>query len=194
MKAFDEIPVSMLRQYLFCPRIPYFLEVLGIVPARPEWVRQGGSYHDRQEIISKNRAFKKFGLSDAIKHFRKPVNSKELGFQGIADLILEMPDEIIPVEFKTSSSRSSRGAIIQLTAYGLIFALSSGKKFEKGFIISGRPAKTHYFEISPKIQDDTRRIMTQLQAMMMTGRMPFSSADINKCSQCEFLNFCNDRI
>ena len=57
------LPVSMLRQYCFCPRIPYFYIARNITPVEKEWMSQGIEEHKRQEMLSKRRNLSRFGIS-----------------------------------------------------------------------------------------------------------------------------------
>src|SRR3989344_8100597 len=107
MKPYS-LPVHLLRQHVFCPRIPYFIEGLGITPEAPLWVQQGQDYHARQEQLSRDRTLKRFGLEHATRQFRVHLSSTRLGTHGIADALLETATEVYPVEFKTELSEVGR--------------------------------------------------------------------------------------
>jgi CRISPR-associated exonuclease Cas4 len=49
------LPISLIRQYCFCPRIPYFQELLKLNPKRPQWVKQGEKLHQQQQKVFKHR-------------------------------------------------------------------------------------------------------------------------------------------
>ena len=188
------LPVHLLRQYCFCPRIPYFLEVLDLPVTRPLWVRQGSLFHERQALLSKYRKLKRFGLDDAQMHFHPDLNSEEWRLHGVADLVLETVQHVYPVEFKTSFSSMSRGAIIQLIAYGEMSAEKWRKNFSKGFLLyadKGKVKEIHYNEAA---RHSLKKINGQVREILMTEQIPDSAASFSQCSQCEFLNYCNDRF
>lgn len=51
MEQFN-LPVSMLRQHCFCPRIPFFQLMRGIQPVGPMWLQQGLNHHVREEMLA----------------------------------------------------------------------------------------------------------------------------------------------
>ena len=188
------LPVHLIRQHIFCPRIPYFLEVLGIRPDVPLWVAQGKGYHDRQERLSKNRTLKRFGFDSAARQFRVNLESSALGLHGIADAVLETADRIYPVEFKTELAETGRGQVLQLLAYGLMAEEKYGKTFEQGFLLYGEKGRTRKVIRHPKNEAALRKTVAALRANLTTPRMPESPASVHQCGQCEFFNYCNDRF
>jgi CRISPR-associated exonuclease Cas4 len=178
---------------VFCPRIPYFVECLGIYPPKPFWVHQGLKYHDLRQRLIRDRTFNRYHLNDAGKHFKYTMKSEDIKLHGICDLVLETASEVCPVEYKIRSSQIYRGWRIQLTAYGMLAECCFRKKCVRGFIISEKPSKTVPVEISTDHREDVLKIKNTLLNLMKNPVMPLSSAEENKCTQCEFLNFCNDR-
>lgn len=51
----SSIPASLLRQYCFCPRIPFFTYVRQLHPPRAPWVEAGVAMHQRIEQLLKRR-------------------------------------------------------------------------------------------------------------------------------------------
>ncbi len=170
------------------------MEVLGVKPPSPVWVKLGTDFHDRQKILSKNRAFRHFNLFSAERLFDKHLVSRELGVHGIADLILMARDELCPVEFKMNAGRPHKGQIIQLAAYGMIAEEMYSRPLKRGFIITGRRAVTIPVVMDEGVRDMVVEGIRLLKKIIYDGRMPLSSASIEKCTQCEFINYCNDRL
>ena len=187
------IPVSMIRQFCFCPRIFYFEEVLSLHPEKPLWVDQGVAYHFKEMSLFKRRSLKKFNLSDAIKHYELPMYSELLSIHGKADLLLETDEFIIPVEIKTQTSKPSRGQIYQLCAYGLLGELQFKKKCSKGFFLLKTKDKTFPVSLTEEVKNDVKKVINNIHQVACENILPDTSATTNQCNQCEYINFCNDR-
>ncbi len=193
MKPYS-LPVHLLRQHAFCPRIPYFVEGLGISPETPLWVQQGQDYHARQERLTRDRTLKRFGLDKATRHFRMRLFSARLGIHGIADAVLETESEVFPVEFKTEFSEAGRGQTLQLVAYGLMAEEMRNKRFAAGFLLYGQKGKTRRNERTDALTGDVERVLDAMRRNLTAARMPESSAAAPQCGQCEYYNYCNDRF
>ena len=193
MKSYS-LPISLIRQYLFCPRIPYYQEIMRLNPARPIWVKQGNEYHQQQQRLFKDRTLKRFGLNTAKLSFNVEVNHEELGIHGIADCFIETPDKIYPVEFKLYGNKPTKSQIYQTIAYGLALAHTLQKPFDTAFILFEKKGKTHKIDVNNKLKQKVINQIDKIQNMLKDGNKPDSSASQQQCTQCEFVNYCNDRF
>lgn len=57
------VPVSLLRQYAFCPRIPFFYLIRNLHPPFRSWVKQGLGFHEKTQMLAKRRNLSRFGLT-----------------------------------------------------------------------------------------------------------------------------------
>jgi CRISPR-associated exonuclease Cas4 len=88
------LPISLIRQYCFCPRIPYFQELLKLNPKRPQWVKQGEELHQKQQKVFKHRTLKRFNLEHAIQTFDEFVTSDSFALHGVVDSFLNDEENI----------------------------------------------------------------------------------------------------
>lgn len=190
----SSLPCSLLRQFLFCPRIPYYVEVLGIRPHQPLWVRQGVDWHKRQELLSRNRTLTRYGLLSARKVFQCHLESETMGIHGIADLVLLTDKEVIPVEFKQGAGPLNKGGHVQLTAYGMLAEEHYGRPFLRSFVLSGEKAQAESFPDTPERRQTLQHTIAGLRTVLDSPLLPDSSASHPKCGQCEYLAHCNDRF
>ena len=103
MIVFDSdssIPVSLLRQFCFCPRIPYFSLVRGISPSNPGWVEDGIIFHDKTKYLIKRRKFERYGIMEPKFKFSVYLKSSNLGLHGICDAIIYGSVNILMGSFK----------------------------------------------------------------------------------------------
>lgn len=106
----SSIPASLLRQYCFCPRIPFFTYVRQLHPPRAPWVEAGVAMHQRIEQLLKRRDLTKLtsGRSYRLKT-EVPLYSPDAPFHGICDAVLELEDgTYIPLEIKSGNASRTR--------------------------------------------------------------------------------------
>ena len=119
----ESLPVSYIRQFCFCPRIPFLSVFLEIKPPSPLWVQDGVDFHEKAAMLQKRRKLSKFNLSGkGVFKSNIYLKSSVYPIHGIADGIFIMEDgEIIPLEFKAQDNFvASRGHILQLTGYAIL--------------------------------------------------------------------------
>ena len=159
----------------------------------PEWTKQGNKFHAKQVLLSKQRTLSRFDLDSGDIKFEVTLSSQVLGVHGKCDALIETPDQIIPVEIKMGN-KIYDSYIMQMVAYGLVAEEKYNKPFRMGFILIGAKAKPKMIKVSPQLRDKCFKLISMIQKNMIIGFMPESSANEWQCSQCEFLNYCNDRF
>ncbi len=187
------VPVSLLRQYRFCPRIVYFCEVMGIKPQAPIWVAQGVAQHERQIMLERRRVLSRFGLEDASRLFNVELKSERLLMHGVADAILLTSETVYVLEFKPNATKISYGHIVQAMAYGFIAEEQFEKKLGGVHILYGPKGKTQSTCDVERWREPVLEEIRNLHVLLVSDTMPSSAAEAGKCCQCEYLNFCNDR-
>ena len=195
MSSDGSLPVSMLRQLIFCPRIPYIRESLGIEAGSRLWLSQGVDYQQRQQMLNKRRTLGRYNLAldDAQIIHNYQLRSEKLGIHGICDAVIQSPLFVAPVEFKMSEDKPGKGQIVQLVAYGLMLAEEQHLSVENGYILYGKRGRT--LEISIKSwKPKVLALIADLHHLLAYPVKPYSSASKAQCGQCEYLNFCADRF
>ena len=187
------LPVSILVQFYFCPRIPYFQELLKVQPIYPQWVQQGQIFHDRQKKIFQHRTLKRFGLQKAKQRFNIQIQSSKLQLHGILDSLLVTENSVFPVEFKLREQKPAKGQIIQLTAYTMMIEEQMKIFCQKGFILAGKKGKCYPIEITDSYRNEVLQTRDKILLQFDKSYLPDSSASSSQCVQCEYLNYCNDR-
>lgn len=192
--SLSSLPASLIRQHVFCPRIPFYNEVLSINPGDRPWQSQGVSYHERQEMLVKRRRLEQFGLSRATLKTNVSLYSAEKGLHGICDALLISDEKLVPLEFKlTSTFKPRRGHILQLAIYGVLAEEQLGKPCEQMFILYGDKGKMHRVKLNQTLRSDLMRVVQAMKENLKSPLLPASPATNAQCGQCEYLNFCADR-
>ena len=188
------IAINLIRQYLFCPRIVYYISLTNIKPIYPKHVKLGEEYHNLQDNMLHSRKFKKLNINYEKILNNEYLSDEKLNISGIVDLAFITKDNVIPIEFKNITKKYSYGHILQLVGYGLLLEKKYNKAFEYGYIIFGNNLKFYKIKITNKHKKDFFDVVNKIDYIIENEIFPNSSANENKCSQCEYLNFCDDRI
>lgn len=187
------LPISLIRQYCFCPRIPYFQELLNLNPTRPQWVKQGEGLHNKQKKVFQHRTLKRFNLETAEQKFNVFVSSDTFNLHGIVDSVLKSQNQIYPIEFKLSGNKPMKGQILQLTAYGMLLSEQYKLPCKQGFILYESKGKTIPITFTVELHKQVMNTRDKILANLKNAILPDSSATPAQCTQCEYLNHCNDR-
>ncbi len=187
------VPANLLRQWCYCPRIVYYMKLTDIVVNYPIWVKQGEDFHQIEEKLWQRRNLSRFGLMEGKKFHNLAIQDRESGFHGVVDMAIETNDFVYPVEFKISASRNKRGDILQLVVYAMLLEYYFSKSCQHGFLV-GSGKSLHIIEMNGDKRREAFQIADEIRAMLMRGVKPDSNATIHKCSTCEYVNFCNDRL
>lgn len=187
------LPASLLRQHLFCPRIPFFNEVMSLNPSDRKWQQQGTKLHQRQEMLSKRRNLSRYQIENGQVKHQVQLQSETLGIHGRCDALVLADHEIYPIEFKLAGTTPTRAQITQLVAYGVMAEQHFALPCRTGFILFGDKGKTVKVEISEQARAELNKVIKEIQHNLNTPLLPNSSASAPQCGQCEYLNFCGDR-
>lgn len=188
-----KIPVNLIRQWHFCPRIVYYRELLNVQANKSLWVKQGEDKHLDFSKLIRRRKFANIGIENGKRHFNVSMESSKYPLLGIADLIIECDDAVYPVDYK-SSYKIYRGQIMQMVAYCLLAQERFSKPSPCGIFIYGDNGKmTKLLKITPDLVQQTINACQDIEDMLNKSIKPNSDASIHQCMQCEYLNYCNDR-
>ena len=189
-----KLPIHLIRQYLFCPSVVYFLEVLSIPKVSPIWVKEGEDYHKSQEKLFKRRTLSRFNLENADFWQNVNLSYSDLNFYGICDALIISDTNIYPIEIKLHGQKPTKAQKMQLIAYGVLAEKIYKKDFNLGFISFEKNAKTVAINIDIKMKQEVQKIVNEIINLIKSEKLPYSNAEDEKCTQCEFLNYCNDRF
>lgn len=187
------VPVNLVRQWCYCPRIPYYITLTDITPKYPSWVKQGEDFHRLEAKLWQRRNLSRFNLAEGQKHQNLEMQDEQLGIHGIVDMAVETDDAVYGVEFKLSASNKKRGDQLQLVAYGMLLERHFFKPSPVGFLV-GSGKVLHAIDIDADKRRAALAVVAEIRQMLLKGMKPNSSATVAQCCTCEYINFCNDRL
>lgn len=189
-----KLSIYLIRQYIFCPRVVYFLEVLNIPKVSPVWVKEGENHHKKQAELFKRRTLSRFNLEDALFKSNINLSHEDFNFYGICDGLIISDKKIYPVEIKLHGTKPTKAQKMQLIAYGILAEKIYEKDFNLGFILFEKNAKTIPITVDEKQKKELKSFVEKIIEMIKKEKLPYSDATEEKCTQCEFENYCNDRF
>ena len=186
------VPVNLIRQWCYCPRVVYYMELANVAFYRPTWVKQGGDFHKLEKKLWKRRNLSRFKLKEGRVYHNLMLKDEYLSLHGIVDMAVETDDTVYAIEFKMRSHSKNRGHQLQLVAYAMLLEKKFSKPSPVGFLIC--KGKTLY-EIDTTLEKrhEVLQIKQNIQKVMSLGVKPETSATVTQCCNCEYINFCNDR-
>ncbi|OOE44964.1 CRISPR-associated protein Cas4 [Salinivibrio kushneri] len=193
LASFDElIPISYLRQYLFCPRIPWYKAVMRFEPPEQGWVTQGKRWHESQNPRHRRRLCKH--IPEPREHIvNAHVQALSLGIHGYIDELIFNEEKCVVVEYKVDKGKPTDAQKVQLYAYMLAAEQTYQRQVVAGVLLKGSANKQYTITLDDKIKNKCLTTLHAVRQTLSSHRMPHSSATESKCAQCEYLRYCNDR-
>ncbi len=189
------IPVRMLNEHVYCPRLAYLEWVQG------EWADSadtvdGRHRHQRVDKPSGDLpAVDKAREENAEIHARSvTLSSNAIGLIAKLDLIEGEGDTVIPVDYKRGKRpHIPRGVYdperVQLCAQGLLLR-EHGYACEEGAIYYVASKERVSVPFDDELLALTRNAIAELRAMAAGGRIPDPLVDSPKCSRCSLVTIC----
>src|SRR6266705_3495490 len=105
MISLAELRVTDLKQYAYCPRIPFYQHVMGFTGKPTYKMERGRDAQAAIEALERRRKLREYGLAEGQRRFGCWLTSERLGLSGKLDLLIETEDACFPVDFKYTTGR-----------------------------------------------------------------------------------------
>jgi CRISPR-associated protein Cas1 len=189
------IPVRMLNEHVYCPRLAYLMWVQGEWKDSADTI-EGRHRHKRVDKPAGDLPEAERARSENIEiHARSiTLSSNKLGLIAKLDLIEGEGDCVTPIDYKRGKRpHTTRGVYdperVQLCAQGLLLR-------EHGYVCEA--GAIYYVESKERVAvpfDDellalTRQSIGGLRAMAAGGRIPEPLIDSPKCPRCSLVTIC----
>ena len=186
--------VTDVRQYSYCPRIPYYTYVVPLVRPVTRKMSEGQEVHREQGERERRRNLSKYGLTgDIERHEDIALYSVRLQLSGRLDMVLITPDEAIPVEYKNGRGPVSLNHKLQLAAAALLVEERWDLPVRRAFVHFVPTGRHAHVAITDELRTKVQEELTAMRGMLETERMPDPTPVVGRCVECEFRRFCNDR-
>ena len=204
----DPLPLSLLNDYLYCPRRAALKAIEG-------W--RGANVHTvRGDIVHEHADLPGYEVAKGVTVLRAlPVWSERLGLSGKCDVVevqsprskvqssgselqrheanvpSRLPEggSVVPVEYKKGRRRAFENDDAQLCAQALCLEEMFGVPVERGAVFHAASKRRREVEFTPELRKLTEEAVGELRQLLASERMPpavFKPA----CEECSLYEIC----
>lgn len=179
----EALPLSLLNDYLYCPRRAALKVVEG-------W-REANTHTERGDIVHEHADFAGYGVVNGVKLLRAlPVWSGRLGLNGKCDIVEQHPDgTLFPVEFKLGKRRQWENDDVQVCAQGLCLEEMFGIAVPGGAIFHADSRRRREVQFTADLRARTERAAADLHVLLASGSVPFA-VPRPACGHCSLFETC----
>lgn len=201
--AQDLLPVRMLNEYAYCPRLFHLMHVEGRMEVN-EFVAEGRHVHRRVDKLDHvlpdadgdDKPSEGPDDGDEPPEISRsvPLGSESLGLTAKLDLVSTDGHEALPVETKRgrvpkNAERSWEPERVQLMAQGLLLR-EHGYDCTHGMLYFAGSRTRVRIEFSPELEAATLRYLSAARAAAQTTVLPPPLNDSPKCNGCSLAGIC----
>ena len=184
--------VNDIKQYAYCPRIVFYQYSMP-VEKKATWKMEQGKIEEAEiDRLEKRRKLSGYRLMEGERRFHFRLTSARLGLTGKLDLLIDSPEGLFPVDFKWTTGKPRRNHIFQLCAYALLLEDYSQQPVTKGFVYLIPVSDAVVFDLTTDLKNQTRTMLLEIRRMIENEEMPAPTPVRNRCTDCEYRNFCGD--
>lgn len=187
-----ELTVTDLKQWAYCPRIPYYHHVMPVDFARTYKMERGRDLEAALQAMEKRRGFRRYGLERGERRFGVWIHSASLGLAGKLDLLILTEDAAYPVDFKDTEGGVRYNHRIQLAAYAMIIEEALALAVPMTFVYLVPSRQLAAVPVGNKERDQVVRASAEMRRVIGEEDMPGPTAVRARCTACEFRNYCAD--
>ena len=179
----DQIPISALNHYTYCPRRCALIHVEQTFEENLYTLR-GNHLHERTDQPDES------GWEDGIRVERAlPLWSKQLGLIGKADVVEFHGETPYPVEYKSGPNRQYDNDDLQLCAQALCLEEMTGKVVPRGAIYHHSSRQRREVECTPELRTQVVQSIQAIRRMLADKQLPPPVND-RRCTKCSLQESC----
>jgi CRISPR-associated exonuclease Cas4 len=183
----EPLPLSLLNDFLFCPRRAALKAVEGCWGENAHTVK-GDLAHEHADLPG-------YEVAKGVKLLRAlPVFSDRLGLSGKCDIVEQNAEGALsPVEYKKGPRRKFVNDDAQLCAQALCLEEMFGKVVLRGAVFHAASKRRRDVEFTPQLRATTEEAIAALHLLVETGNIPravFKPA----CEECSLYEICLPKL
>lgn len=187
MPASDDIPISALQHWLFCPR-QYALIHIERIWVENSFTAEGRLLHERADS---GHAESRPGIRvlRAVE-----IRSDLHGLHGVADVVELRGGRPYPVEYKRGKPKAHRADEVQLCAQALCLEEMFACQIPEGALFYGQTRRRSVVAFDDDLRALTCSVAAEVRACRDSGTLPVASYKPDRCDRCSLLDDCRPRI
>jgi len=179
----DSLPLSLLNDYLYCPRRAALKAIEGWWGENEHTVI-GTLAHEHADLPG-------YEVARGVTLLRAlPVWSERLGLSGKCDIVERHADgSLVPVEYKKGRRRTFENDDAQLCAQALCLEEMLGSAVRKGAVFHAQSKRRREVEFDSALRTLTEQAIADLHALVDSSAVPpavFKPA----CEECSLYTLC----
>jgi CRISPR-associated exonuclease Cas4 len=183
----EPLPLSLLNDFLFCPRRAALKAVDGCWGENVHTVK-GDLAHEHADLPG-------YEVAKGVKLLRAlPVFSDRLGLSGKCDIVEQNGEGALsPVEYKKGPRRKFINDDAQLCAQALCLEEMFCKSVLRGAVFHAASKRRRDVEFTPQLRRATEEAIAALHLLVETGNIPgavFKPA----CEECSLYEICLPKL
>jgi len=187
-----ELTATDLKQWAYCPRIPYYHHVMPVGIARTFKMERGRDVEAAVQAMEKRRGLRRYGLERGERRFGVWFHSDALGLSGKLDLLIVTEDACYPVDFKDTEGGVRYNHRVQLAAYALLAEENLARPVRIAFVYLVPSRQLVSVPVGAKEREEVARMVVQMRHVIQQEEMPEPTPVRARCVACEFRNYCAD--
>ena len=183
MEDFDDIALSALEHYSYCPRQFGLIHIEQLWSENPMTI-QGSRLHRRaDEVMVRHERGREVWRAVTIW-------SRRLRLFGRADVVEVLDDgSLVPVEYKRAGRKENRHERIQVCAQAMCLEEMLGVTVKEGALYHSASRRLICVELTDALRAETERIASEVHTCFASGRLPSAIYD-RRCEECSLLEPC----
>ncbi|ADM27736.1 CRISPR-associated protein Cas4 [Ignisphaera aggregans DSM 17230] len=183
-----EIPIVLIKEYVYCPRIAFYKYFMYWEPPTESMKFARYSKIDILKIV------RGYGIDGDI-YMEYPVKSRSLGIYGKIDIVIDNGKRVSIAEIKLETSRArlwrkSYHHLIQLTAYTIATEETFHKPIDRTFIVTQIGGEIIEINISPNLRRTTINIVEEFKKYIQQQKPPPKTPMKTRCNHCFYRKIC----
>lgn len=185
---------SEILEHIYCPRFTWFMNVQQI-PQHEETrfkVLKGREVHRRR--ATENRDYLRRKIGAVKREIEVYLASPRLRLRGIVDEVLWLKDgTMAPLDYKYTESRDHvfKTHETQIILYGMLIEETYTQPVNRGYVAYVRDgSQLQEVAITDAKKNNMRCLVSQIFAIIRTGRLPARTPSRLRCEDCCYKNIC----
>lgn len=186
----EPLPLSLLNDFLFCPRRAALKLIEG-------W-RSANEHTVLGDIVHEHADLPGYEITKGVTLLRAlPVFSDRLGLSGKCDIVERHSDgSLVPVEFKHGRRREFENDDAQLCAQALCLEEMFGFAIPSGAVFHAQSKRRREVEFTAALRAQTEAALGELRALLnpqppaLTASVPAARYIEGRCEECSLFDIC----
>lgn len=187
-----ELTVTDLKQWAYCPRIPFYRYVLPVERPVTYKMERGKAVQAAVEALERRRGFRAYGMKEGERLFGVWLRSRRLGLSGKLDLLIRTPEACYPVDFKDTEGHPRQNHRVQLAGYALLVEEVFVTPVPQGFVYLVPRKEVVALPVEEADRAEVIRILAEIRGMIAREQTPEPTSARRRCEACEYQNYCAD--